>query len=150
MSNSIQQSFFFSHKPEVVWEYLTTAELLAQWLMPNDFQPVLGHEFRFTTKPLPIFDFDGICYCRILEIVPFKKLTYSWKGGPGDGKINLDTLVEWNLIEKDNGTELQLLHSGFDETENLKIYEGMTDGWLKNMQKMSAKINTTKNGPTNA
>jgi len=150
MPNTIQHSFFFSHQPEVVWEYLTTAELLAQWLMPNDFQPVLGHEFRFTTKPLPIFDFDGICYCKVLEISPLRKLSYSWKGGPGNGKISLDTIVEWTLVEKDNGTELHLKHSGFDETENLKIYAGMSQGWIQNIQKMSDKINLAKNGTANA
>jgi len=150
MPNTIHQSFFFSHKPEVVWEYLTTAELLSQWLMPNDFQPVLGHEFKFTTKPLPIFDCDGIFHCKVLEIDPTTKLSYSWKGGPGNGKINLDTLVKWTLVEKNNGTELKLEHSGFDDTENFNIYNGMTEGWLKNLQKMSEKINIAINGPTNA
>ena len=149
MPNTINQSFFFSHQPEVVWEYLTTAELLAQWLMPNDFQPVLGHEFRFTIKPLPIFDFDGIFYCKVLELIPLKKLSYSWKGGPGNGKISLDTIVEWTLVEKDNGTELNLKHSGFDETENFNIYSGMIQGWQENLQKMSQKINLAKNGPAN-
>jgi uncharacterized protein YndB with AHSA1/START domain len=87
MSNTIRQSFFFAHEPEVVWEYLTTAELLAQWLMPNDIEPVLGHEFRFTTHPKPGFNFDGIVYCKILEVDPLRKLSYSWKGGPGDGTL---------------------------------------------------------------
>lgn len=150
MTNTIHQSFFFSHKPEAVWEYLTTAELLAQWLMPNDFQPVPGHEFKFTTKPLPIFDCDGIFHCKVLEIVPLKKLSYSWKAGPGDGKINLDTIVKWTLTEKNNGTELQLEHSGFNEMVNLGIYSGMTEGWLKNLQKMSDKINIAKNDHTSA
>ena len=150
MANTIRQSFYFAHKPPVVWEYLTTAELLTQWLMPNDFKPIPGHEFRFMVKPLPEFNFDGIFYCKVLEIVPHRKLIYSWKGGPGDGKINLDTLVEWTLEEKNDGTELRLEHSGFDETENFKIYAGMTDGWRKNLQKMADKINIAKNGPTNA
>jgi len=37
MAKSIQHNYFFSHTPEVVWEYLIKAELIAQWLMENDF-----------------------------------------------------------------------------------------------------------------
>lgn len=150
MANSINQSFFFEHKPEIVWEYLTTPELLAQWLMPNDFQPIVGHEFRFMIKPIPALDFDGNCHCKVLEIVPHKKLSYTWKCGPGNGEILLDTIVYWTLAEKNNGTELVLQHDGFDETRNFNFYTGMTEGWLKNLQKMSDKINFAKNGFTNA
>jgi uncharacterized protein YndB with AHSA1/START domain len=150
MPNTIHQSYFFAHKPETIWEFLTTADLLEQWLMPNDFKPIIGHEFRFTTRPLPSLDFDGVCHCKVLEIIPLKKLSYSWKGGPGDGSISLDTLVQWFLQEKNNGTELRLEHSGFDETNNINIYNGMNDGWNKILQKLSEKINLAKNGPTNA
>lgn len=110
MNRSIKHTFFYSHKPETVWEYLTKAELMSQWLMPNDFLPIVGHDFKFTIKPLPELEFDGIVYCKVLEIVPFKKLSYSWKGGPGNGKINLDSIVTWTLVAKENGTELFLDH----------------------------------------
>ena len=53
MTKSIQHKFFFPHPPEVVWEYLTKAELMEQWLMKNDFQPIVGYDFQFRIKPLP-------------------------------------------------------------------------------------------------
>jgi uncharacterized protein YndB with AHSA1/START domain len=84
-----------------------------------------------------------------LEIVPFRKLSYSWKGGPGEGKFTLDTVVVWKLEPNDKGTELFLEHSGFSEVENLAIYAGMTDGWLKNIHKIADLINAAKNGTTN-
>src|SRR5579871_6973181 len=115
MTRTIKHSFFYSHSPETVWEYLTKTELIAQWLMPNDFLPVVGYEFRFTIKPIPEFEFDGIIYCKVLEIVPLKKLVYTWKGGPGDGTTNLDSVVTWTLVEKNNGTELLLEHTGIME-----------------------------------
>jgi uncharacterized protein YndB with AHSA1/START domain len=139
MSTQIRQQFFYTHPPEVVWEYLTKPELMSQWLMTNDFQPVLGHDFKFTTNPIPKLDIDGIIYCKVLEIVPRKKLSYSWKVGPGNGIITLDSVVVWTLIEKDNGTELQLEHGGFKE-ENLAIYMGMTEGWQRNMQKIAEHL----------
>ena len=149
MTKSIQHKFFFSHPPVVVWDYLTRAELMAQWLMENDFLPIIGHDFQFRTKPLPAFNFDGIVYCKVLEIAAPKKLSYSWKGGPGDGVITLDSLVEWTLHPKDNGTELSLVHHGFTEAAGAAIYAAMNDGWLKNMQKISVLINAATHGTTN-
>jgi uncharacterized protein YndB with AHSA1/START domain len=149
MTKSINHKLFFSHPPEVVWEYLTKAELMGLWLMKNDFMPIIGHDFRFMTKPIPALNLDGIFYCKVLEMVSPKKLTYSWKGGPGDGVMTLDTLVEWTLHPKENGTELVLAHTGFKENENAAIYAGMTKGWLENMQKISVLINNATHGTTN-
>jgi uncharacterized protein YndB with AHSA1/START domain len=149
MTKSIHHKFFFPHAPEVVWEYLTNAELMAQWLMPNDFMPILGYDFEFKTKPLPQFNSDGIFYCKVLEITPVKKLAYSWKGGPGKGQINLDSVVVWTLHKKGEGTELVLEQSGFNVVENATIYAAMHEGWLKNIQKILVLINT-KHGTTAA
>lgn len=140
MQKTIKHQFFFPNSPEDVWEYLTKAELMQQWLMPNNFELILGYDFQFTTKPMPSLQLDGIFHCKVVEIVPFKKLTYTWKAGSGKGDISLDTIVEWTLIVKDNGTELQLKHSGFKEIENFDIYNGMTSGWMQNIQKMSKLI----------
>jgi len=149
MVKSISQQFFFPHPPEVVWEYLTKAELMEQWLMPNDFLPILGYDFKFRIKPLPQLNFDGIVYCKVLEIVPYTSLSYSWKSGPGNGKIELDSVVVWKLRLKDNGTELFLEHSGFRELEDFALYTGMTDGWSKNVQKIFKHINAPNSEATN-
>ncbi|MBV7529866.1 SRPBCC domain-containing protein [Chitinophaga sp. sic0106] len=138
--NSIRHTYFYQQAPAAVWAYLTEAELLAQWLMPNDFRPEIGHEFTFRTRPMPAFDFDGIVYCKVLELQPYKRLSYSWKGGPRPGEITLDTLVEWELHEKDNGTELRLNHSGFQD-RNTMIFGIMDGGWLKNMGEIATLLN---------
>ncbi|SFQ37544.1 SRPBCC family protein [Parafilimonas terrae] len=148
MQTSIQHKIFFSLPPNIVWEYLTKAELIEQWLMKNDFKPVVGYDFKFTTRALPNFNFDGVVYCKVLEVTPFKKLVYSWKGGPGNNKITLDSIVEWTLHEKDNGTELELNHTGFREADR-NMFALMNTGWLKNMQKINELINTAKHGTNN-
>ena len=148
MANSIHHEFHFSHPPEEVWEYLTKPELMKQWLMENDFQPKVGFDFQFRTKPIPSLNLDGIFHCKVLEVLPFKRLSYSWKGGPGEGKITLDSLVIWQLNPKDKGTELVLDHTGFKEA-NFAIFTGMNDGWLKNIHKIANLINVVKNGTTN-
>jgi len=143
MATEIKNEWIYKQSPNEVWEYLTQADLIALWLMPNDFKPIPGHEFQFKTNPIPSLDLDGIFHCKVLEIVPFKKLSYSWKGGSGNGIFTLDTICEWTLDAYDNGTKLSLKHSGFREA-NAAIFAGMTDGWQKNIQKMVSHISLVK------
>lgn len=140
MKTEIKQQWIYEQSPNEVWQYLTQSELIALWLMPNNFKAVLGHEFEFRTNPIPSLELNGIFYCKVLELVPLKKLIYSWKGGPNDGITTLDTIVEWTLEERGNETILTLKHTGFKE-ENYAILMGMTDGWHKNIQKMLNHLN---------
>ena len=146
MAQSIKHQLFFPHPPEAVWEYLTNAGLMGLWLMKNDFQPVAGHEFTFRSTPVPSLDWEGIVYCKVLEIVPFKKLSYSWKLGPGDGTINVDSVVRWELQPKDKGTELLLDHGDFAILKNMGIFDAMNKGWLENMHKIADHLNQTTHG----
>lgn len=74
MQTEIKHSFFFPHPTEIVWDYLTKPELLSEWLMENDIKPIVGHQFQFRAKAAPSIEFDGICYCKILSVVPFKRI----------------------------------------------------------------------------
>jgi uncharacterized protein YndB with AHSA1/START domain len=150
MEKVIKHQFFFTHPPEKVWEYLTKPELMEQWLMKNDFQPIVGYDFQFRTGPIPSLDFDGICYCKVLEVVPFKRLSYSWKCGPGEGKITLESVVIWKLQPTEKGTDLFLEHSGLGKEENLNFFNGMSHGWLKNLQKIADRLNAAQHGHANA
>jgi uncharacterized protein YndB with AHSA1/START domain len=150
MAKSIKHQFFFSHPPEIVWEYLTNSELMELWLMKNTFQPVVGAEFQFRTGPIPGLNFDGIFYCKVLEIVPFQKLSYSWTSGPGDGKITLDSVVTWKLVPKDKGTEVFLDHSGFEKEENLDFYNGLLHGWVEKLDNINKLLNAAQHGNSNA
>jgi uncharacterized protein YndB with AHSA1/START domain len=149
MAKIIQHQLFYPHPPEVVWEFLTNQELITQWLMPGDLKPIPGHEFQLRAKPMPEMDFDGIFYCKILEVIPFKKLSYSWKFGPGNGEL-CDSTVNWMLTEKDNGTELLLTHRDFKGAVSPLIFTSMEKGWLGNMNKILQAINAEKNGTAQA
>jgi len=132
MNKAIQQNWFLPHAPETVWQFLTDSEMISQWLMPNDFKAEVGHCFQFHTKARP--GFDGTVYCEVLELVPQQRLSYSWKGGPAKGKISLDSVVTWTLVPKNNGTELQLNHSGF-KSKNFLAYFFMSKGWASKIRK---------------
>lgn len=144
MKGIISHQFTFPHTPETVWEYLTNPDLLALWLMPNDFKPVPGHKFQFGTKPKLKLGFDGRVYCEVLEIVPFQKLVYSWKGGMSNEKPLLDTIVTWTLTPTDGGTILHLEQKGFKGMKNLIPYFIMNKGWVKIGQRLLKRINDNK------
>jgi uncharacterized protein YndB with AHSA1/START domain len=148
MDKVIKHQFFFSHPAETVWEYLTNSELMALWLMKNDFKPVVGNEFQFRTGPIAALNFDGIFYCKVLAISPFKTLSYSWNSGPGGGEITLESVVTWNLEPNEKGTMVYLEHRGFARQENLDFYNGLLHGWAEKFQKIDKLLNTADNGHT--
>lgn len=58
--SSINHTLTFIQPANEVWAYLTDPDLMAIWLMKNDFRPEVGHQFRFITPPMPHIGFDGI------------------------------------------------------------------------------------------
>jgi uncharacterized protein YndB with AHSA1/START domain len=113
---SIIVEYDLPESPKKVWRALTDPKLLEAWLMPNDIRPEVGQRFNFHTQP--VAGWDGTVYCEILEVVPEKRLVYSWRGGSQklDGYGHeLDTVVSWELTPvASGGTRLRLEHSGFD------------------------------------
>jgi uncharacterized protein YndB with AHSA1/START domain len=126
------------HAPAVVWKALTRADLIGRWLMPNDFEPVVGKTFTFRTKP--IGEWDGIVHCEVLEIEPERKLVYSWKGGSeSNGKYGsrLDSIVTWTLAPEPAGTRLRLVHAGFRSPGNDFAFDAMSPGWSRVLQSVA-------------
>ena len=150
MKKSINHQFFFAHPPEAVWEYLTNSDLMELWLMKNNFQPIVGADFQFRTGPIPNLDFDGIVYCRVLEIVPYKRLSYSWSSAPGEGNITLESIVVWKLQPTDKGTEVFLEHSGFEKEVNLNMFNGLNHGWLEKFQNIEKLFNAKQHDTAKA
>lgn len=105
----------------VVWRALTDPQELSEWLMPNDFRPVVGHRFTFVTAPRP--DFDGIVRCEVKAVQPESLLSYSWVGG------GIDTIVEWRLVPHGSGTALTLIHSGFEGVRGQLVSRLLGSGW---------------------
>jgi uncharacterized protein YndB with AHSA1/START domain len=143
MQRDIFHQFTFSQPPELVWEYLTDPQLLEQWLMKTDFQPVVGHRFRFFTQPKIKLGFDGTVYCEVLEVIPHQKLVYSWKGGMSQEKPLLDSIVVWTLTPAESGTVLTLEHKGFRGIRNFVPFLIMNKGWAKIGKRMMRRINET-------
>ena len=126
----------FPHSPEAIWKTLTTGDLIGRWLMvPTGFAAVSGTRFTFQTKAAGAW--DGVIRCEVLEVVPYERLVYAWKGGDsanvGYGS-QLDTTVTWTLSKVAGGTRLRLIHAGFVTPRNDSAYETMSNGWTQVVQ----------------
>jgi uncharacterized protein YndB with AHSA1/START domain len=131
---------FLAHPPARVWRALTDPAVLARWLMPNDFEPVVGHRFTFRTEPRPEAGFDGVAHCEVLEIEPERLLRISWRGGA------LDTTVTWRLVAEGRGTRLLLEHDGFepDDPAQQLARRIMGGGWRSHLlARLEAELDST-------
>ena len=148
MQKEVRQTWHFNQVPQEVWEYLTRSELLEKWLMKNDFLPIVGHKFQFRHTPTStLTDKEKIHYCEVLEIVPCKRLSYSWKVEKGSIETTINSIVVWTLSPKDGGTELSLLHNGFTLIEDAN---GHSKGWNICLDRMIELLNTSSNANTNS
>ena len=121
MKKDLRFEIVYPHPPDRVWHALTNPAALADWLMPNDFQPILGHRFRFRTDPAP--GFDGIIHCQVTELDPPRRLAFTWKTAA------LDTLVILTLEPAPDGTRLTLEHKGFRGLKARLIGSILGRGW---------------------
>ena len=145
MQKEIKHSFHFNQSPQEVWDYLTKPELLEQWLMKSDFQPVVGHKFRFIGGCN--HEDTTAAHCEVLEVKPFTHLSYSWQTNSLLNHKPFNSKVVWTLIPKEHGTELQLVHNGFRALEDVIAHN---DGWTRIGNKMVEFLNAVKNESTNA
>lgn len=119
-----------SHEVEKVWKALTTSELIAQWLMQNDFAPEVGRRFNFRATPVPGL-WNGVTDCEVLEIEPLRRLVYSWCASGTEAADGLKTVVTWTLTPVDGGTRVRMEQSGFRADKDAQGHQMMGGGWLR-------------------
>ena len=128
------------YPPARVWRALTDPDLLARWLMPNDFQLKVGHRFTFKGTPVPKVNFSGIIQCEVLDFEAERRLCYSWVDFSGEN--DLHSTVTWRLEPEGQGTHLFLEHDGFDRAHPLLqlSYQIMSGGWLRLMRQLGETL----------
>jgi uncharacterized protein YndB with AHSA1/START domain len=110
------------HPAAKIWRALTQGALIEEWLMKNDFQPVVGHQFNFRSTPVP--GWDGVINSEVLAIEPNSRLSYSW------GTMGTMSVVTWTLTPTKAGTHVRMEQTGF-RSEQDAAYKGATYGWTK-------------------
>jgi uncharacterized protein YndB with AHSA1/START domain len=118
------------HPPAKVWRALTEPALLAEWLLPVlNLELDLSKGASFTLKTDPHPGWDGTVSCKLLEIEPQRKLSYTWT------VPFLDTVVTFTLSPSAAGTRLSIEQSGFrpDQKQNAG---GARYGWTMMGEKL--------------
>jgi uncharacterized protein YndB with AHSA1/START domain len=113
------------HPAEKIWRALTTSDLIAEWLMKNDFRPAVGHKFQFRATPIP--GWSGVTNCEVIALDPPNRLAYRWGDGT-ESDSGLKTIVTWTLTPTAGGTLVRMEHSGF-RPQDEGGYKGMGGGW---------------------
>ena len=119
------------HPAEKIWRALTQEPLIEEWLMKNDFQPVVGNRFNFRSTPVP--NWDGVINGEVLVLEPHSRLSYSW------ATMGSTSVVTWILTPTKDGTHLRMEQTGFRSEEDAN-YKGATYGWTKFIGKMEQVV----------
>jgi len=114
---------------EKIWRALTQPHLIEEWLMKNDFKPVVGHSFNLRGE------WGGVLDCEVLAVEPNKTLSYTWNHTHEDPAYNLQSVVTFTLTPTSTGTHLRVEQAGFAPTQR-QAYGGARAGW----QNMFAKL----------
>jgi uncharacterized protein YndB with AHSA1/START domain len=117
------------HPPEKLWRALTQPHLMAEWLMKNDFAPVVGHRFNLRGE------WGGVLDCEVLVVEPNKELAYTWNHAHNDPAFSLQSVVTFTLTPTAAGTRLRMEQAGF-RTDQRQAFGGANAGW----QQMFAKL----------
>ena len=105
------------HPPGKIWRALTQGHLIEEWLMKNDFKPVVDHSFNLRAD-------WGVVECQVLAVEPNKTVSYTWCA------YGLESIVTWTLTPTSTGTHLRMEQSGF-RPDQQQAYQGAKGGWQR-------------------
>ena len=158
MQRSIHLEQFYPYKPEIIWRSLTEPELLTKWFMANNIHAEMGAEFTFTMAPQK--GWDGVTHCQIIELIPLKKIAYTYRGEATGEKplacagvnsasadkagkhlfMSLDTVLSFSLHQEKGGTRLEMTHSGYRGFKMVIVSLIMGIGWKKQLKKLETLL----------
>jgi uncharacterized protein YndB with AHSA1/START domain len=63
--------------------------LIEEWLMRNDFKPIVGYKFNFRSSPVP--HWNGVAHCEVLVVEHNERLSYSWNASGQEPATGLES-----------------------------------------------------------
>jgi uncharacterized protein YndB with AHSA1/START domain len=124
------------YPPEKLWRALTEPHLIAEWLMKNDFAPVVGHRFNLSG------DWGGVLDCEVLAVEPNRTLSYTWNFAHDDPAYDLRSVVTFTLSPTPTGTHLRMEQTGF-RPDQKQAYQGANYGWQGFFAKLEQVLGDT-------
>ena len=123
----------FAFPPERLWRALTQPHLIQEWLLKNDFQPVVGHRFNLSG------DWGGVLDCEVLTVEPHRTLSYRWDYANDDPAYTLRSVVTFTLTPIAEGTHLRMEQSGFRHDQK-QAFGGAHAGWKQFLEQLESVL----------
>lgn len=153
MQRTIRLKTVLPYQIDLIWQALTTPELLSSWFMENDIEPKLHHKFTFRMAPQK--GWDGITHCEVIAIKVPEYISYTYRGEATGEKAlacagihsdkadkvtkgiftKLDTVLTFKLEPTCGGTILSMEHSGYKGLKLTIVSFIMEIGWKKQLKK---------------
>ena len=124
------------YPPEKIWRALTQPHLIEEWLMKNDFKPVVGRRFNLRGE------WGGVLDCEVLTVEPNRTLSYTWNFAHEDAAFNLQSVVTFTLTRTATGTHLRMEQVGF-RPDQRQAYGGARSGWQQFFAKLEQVLART-------
>lgn len=109
-----------------VWKALTDKDEMKHWYFElEEFKPEVGFEFQFYGGSE---EKKYLHLCKITEVIPNKKVAYSWKYEGYQG----ESFVTFELFAEGDKTRLKLTHEGLESfpSDNSDFSkENFVTGW---------------------
>ena len=106
-----------AYPPEKIWRALTQPQLIEDWLMKNDFEPVVDRSFTLRGD-------WGSVDCKVLSVEANKSLSYTWDA------MGLESVVTWTITPTTTGAHLRMEQTGFRPDQE-RAYQGAKFGWQR-------------------
>jgi uncharacterized protein YndB with AHSA1/START domain len=98
----------FNAPIQKVWSAITDKDEMKKWYFDlAAFKPEVGFEFAFTAGNE---NRKFVHLCKITEVIPGKKLSYSWRYEGEEG----NSIVTFELFAEGDNTKLRLTHEGLE------------------------------------
>lgn len=111
MRETVQLEATYPHPPERVWKALTQSDKLSRWLMPTDFQPLIGFRFRMESPG------GAAIRGKVIEIEDHQLIAFTW-----DDEDDGESVVVWRLEPVDGGgTRVSVEHRPVEPAEVTRI-----------------------------
>ncbi|MCO5948125.1 SRPBCC family protein [Mucilaginibacter flavidus] len=115
-----------------VWQAITDRDKMEQWYFKlKEFKPEVGFEFEFEGGP-PEKTFLHLC--KVIEVIPGKKLTHSWRYDGYEG----NSFVTWEVFDEGDKTRVKLTHAGLETFPAIPDFakENFVMGWTDILGRM--------------
>jgi uncharacterized protein YndB with AHSA1/START domain len=114
----------FKRPAPIIWKAISNREEMKKWYFDlKEFKAEVGFQFSFLGGDEKQF----VHLCEVREVIPDKKLSYTWKYKGYEG----ESLVTFELLSNGDFTTVILTHSGLESFPPIADFDkkNFIEGW---------------------